>query len=181
MVDRNIIAVAVALALGIYGGAIGVQTYRLHAAQAELSEVRHALLVLSVERHILATNRNLPLKTVRQITLAGIECARLHGIDKRLLFATMHRESTFNPAALGSSNERGLMQITRTTAAELGLPWASAFDVTANICAGAAYLSQHVRDLGVVRGLLRYNGGGAPEYPSLVMAHYERLSKAITR
>ncbi len=178
MPDRKIIAL-VAAAAGVYGVTIGVQTYRVHALQAQLSEVTSALLVLTIERHILATNRKLPLQTARRITLAGIECAHVYNIDKMLLFATMHRESNFNPSAVGEANERGLMQITRTTAAEIGLPWDKAFDVTANICAGASYLSQHVRDRGVVRGLLRYNGGGTPEYPALVMAHYESLSQAV--
>lgn len=180
MVDRKIVALIAATA-GFYGVTIGVQTYRMHAAQANLSEARQALLVLTIERHIFAANRNLSLKTARQITLSGIECARTYDIDEMLLFATMQRESTFNPSAVGSANERGLMQITRTTAAEIGLPWAKAFEVTANICAGASYLSQHVRDRGVIRGLLRYNGGGTPEYPSLVMAHYQSLSQAVSR
>lgn len=175
MVDRKILAMVFAVSVALYGGTIGIQTYRVHALEAQLSEATSALLVLTIERHILAANRKLPLKTTRRITLAGLECARIYSIDPMLLFATMHQESTFNPSAVGSANERGLMQLTRTTAAEVGLSWDNAFDVTANTCAGAAYLAHHVRERGVERGLLRYNGGGAPEYPALVMARYQPL------
>lgn len=174
--SRNII-VAVVVVLCLLGGALGVQTQRVHSLQAQRAALTEALLVFAIERHILKNNPRLNVDTARRITLAGIECARLHGLDRMLLFATMHQESTFDPRAVGPAGERSLMQLTRTTAAEVGLPWQNAFDITANTCAGAAYLAQHVRERGVERGLLRYNGGGAPQYPALVMARYQPLTR----
>lgn len=174
--DKSIV-VAVVVVLCSLGGALGVQTQRLHAVQADRAALTEALLAFAIERHILKHNPRPHVDTARRITLAGLECSRLYNLDKMLLFATMHQESTFNPRAIGPAGERGLMQITRATAAEVGLPWQKAFDITANICAGAAYLAQHVRERGVERGLLRYNGGGARGYPALVLARYQPLSQ----
>jgi soluble lytic murein transglycosylase-like protein len=100
----------------------------------------------------------------------------MYNLDPMLLFATMRQESNFNPRAVGAAGERGLMQITETTAVDLGLQWRDAFDVIANTCAGASYLARHVHERGVHDGLLRYNGGGEPSYPRLVMAHYQDWS-----
>lgn len=180
MIKISIPALAVASILA-YAAVIGAQFQQIHSLRTQRDQLADALMVLSIERHILGANRQLSIKTARRITLAGIECARIHEIDRMLLFATMHRESHFNPKAVGEANERGLMQLTRTTASEVGLSWDNAFSIDANICAGATYLARHVRERGVERGLLRYNGGGAPEYPALVMARYQQLSKWVSQ
>lgn len=176
--ERKILAVAV-LVIVICGAVIGVQSYRIQASNEEAALNAWALRVFVVTSYIQDHNRKLSAKTARRIALAGFECARLYRLDPILLFALMQQESTFNPQAVGAAGERGLMQLTRTTAGEVGLSWDDAFRVPANTCAGAAYLAQHVSERGVERGLLRYNGGGAPEYPALVMARYQPLSKLI--
>lgn len=170
---KTIIAVA-ALSAGLLS-ALVYQGQRMADVVRDRDGLKQDILVYSVERMILTANRRLDPRVSMQVAVAGLECARLHDLDPMLLFATMKQESNFNPRAVGASGERGLMQITETTAATLGLPWAQAFDVIANTCAGASYLARHVRERGVHRGLLRYNGGGEPRYPLLVMAHYQPI------
>lgn len=154
-------------------GLISIQNYQIDDLRHERAEVDRDMLVFIVERRILASNRRLSLEVSQRIAIAGLECAKRYNLDPLLLFATMQQESNFNPRAVGSSGERGLMQIARPTAADIGLRWQDAFDVTANTCAGAAYLARHVHERGVHDGLLRYNGGGEPRYPLLVLAHYQ--------
>lgn len=178
--ERKILAVAV-LVIMICGAVIGVQSYRIQSLNEEAALNTWALRVFIVTSYIQDHNRKLSAKTARRVALAGFECARIYRLDPILLFALMQQESTFNPQAVGAAGERGLMQLTRTTAGEVGLSWDDAFRISANTCAGAAYLAQHVSERGVERGLLRYNGGGAPEYPALVMARYEPLVKWVSQ
>jgi soluble lytic murein transglycosylase-like protein len=159
-------------------GVISIQHVQLADMRQARADVDSDMLVFVIERHILASNRQLPLSVSRRIAVAGIECAKAYNLDPLLLFATMQQESNFNPRAIGSIGERGLMQISRTTAGDIGLPWKASFDVLANTCAGASYLSQHVQARGVHDGLLRYNGGAAPDYPLLVLARYQTLNGA---
>lgn len=179
MIERKIIALAVMVVV-VCGAIIGVQCYQIQSLQKERAALTDVLVVLSFERHILGANRQLSVNTARRIALAGIECARLYDLDRMLLFATMYQESNFNPRAVGPANERGLTQLTRGAASAVGLSWDKAFDIDANTCAGAAYLARHVHERGVERGLLRYNGGGAPGYPALVLARYEQISKSVS-
>lgn len=178
--ERIILAPAV-LVVCVCSAVIGVQTDRIHSLQEEAALNTLALRTFVVTSYIQDHNRKLSAKTARRIALAGFECARFYRLDPILLFALMQQESTFNPQAVGDAGERGLMQLTRTTAGEVGLSWDDAFRIPANTCAGAAYLAQHVSDRGVERGLLRYNGGGAPEYPALVMARYQPLSNLVSQ
>lgn len=140
--------------------------------QVENVRLKQDLTVYAFERKILTANRYLDPAVSLSIAVAIPACAELSDLDPWLLFATMKRESNFNPRAIGAGLERGLMQIRKSTAAEIGLAWGEAFDVTANTCAGASYLAHHVRERGVHAGLLRYNGGGEPRYPALVLANY---------
>lgn len=181
MSERKSLALVFAISAVLCATAIATQTYRVQALKADVAELTEALLVFTIERHILSVNRRLSINTSRRITLSGLECARAYGLDPMLLFATMHQESTFDPQAIGPAGERGLMQLTRDTATEIGLPWRDAFDVSANTCAGAAYLAQHISARGIERGLLRYNGGGAPGYPAMVMARYQPLPAMPTK
>jgi soluble lytic murein transglycosylase-like protein len=173
MQKRIIIGYVLAVVLG---GLATSQHHEILRLQSARESADQNMLVFVVERQILATNRRLSLSDSRTIAIAGLECAKMYNLDPMLLFATMRQESNFNPRAVGAAGERGLMQITETTAVDLGLQWRDAFDVIANTCAGASYLARHVHERGVHDGLLRYNGGGEPSYPRLVMAHYQDWS-----
>lgn len=169
------------LMLCLLAAALGVSHANAARLEAENAALRAATETLFVEAEIAHTNRRLPRAVVRRIVAAGFACSAEHGIDPFLLFAAMQQESHFNPQAVGAAGERGLMQILRTTAGDLGLQWERAFDVQANTCAGAAYLASHVRARGIENGLRRYNGGGDPHYDSRVLARYAALTNREPR
>jgi soluble lytic murein transglycosylase-like protein len=153
-------------------GKVAGQDEQIRQLQADGDSLRRDMLVYGIERQVLTSNRRLKPAVTLQIAVAIVECSKINALDPWLLFATMKQESRFNPQIIGAVGERGLMQIRRGTAADLGLAWDEAFNITANTCAGAAYLSRHVRERGMHAGLLRYNGGAEPRYPNLVLAHY---------
>ena len=173
---RKIIFILITLIIiAAFTGVIFAQRSTVHQLRADIESLKRDILVLAFERQILTTNRQLKPAVSLQIAVAILECADLYELDPRLLFATMKQESHFNQQAIGSTGERGLMQIAKNTAGDIGLPWQEACDITANTCAGAAYLARHVHERGVLAGLLRYNGGGELRYPQYVLAHYPAM------
>ena len=94
-----------------------------------------------------------------------------YGVDPRLLWQVIRRESRFDPAAVGAAGEIGLMQVTEPAARE----WAAAagrpdfevndlFDPDINVRAGAWYLARALgrwsdRDEPAVFALAEYNAG----------------------
>jgi membrane-bound lytic murein transglycosylase F len=66
------------------------------------------------------------------------EAAQRHGFDWRLISALIYQESHFDPEALGPSGALGLMQLTPTTAAALGVR--DPLDPRQNVEAGVRYL-----------------------------------------
>jgi soluble lytic murein transglycosylase len=99
------------------------------------------------------------------------EAAARHGIDPHLLKALVWRESAFHPDKIGTSGERGLMQVGEAAARD----WAKAervetftptdlFDPHTNTSAGAWYLARALerwkdRDRPEVFALAEYNAG----------------------
>ncbi len=99
------------------------------------------------------------------------EAAKKRGVDPLLIKAVIWRESRFDPSKIGTSGERGLMQIGEAAARD----WATAhkievfvyadlFDARTNIDAGAWYLSRALerwkdRDYPVSFALAEYNAG----------------------
>jgi len=80
------------------------------------------------------------------------------GVPVDILTAIVHVESGGNRYAIGSSGEKGLMQLMPGTATELGV--VNPFDPLENIRAGAKYLSQQYKSTGNWRdALAKYNGG----------------------
>jgi soluble lytic murein transglycosylase len=100
-----------------------------------------------------------------------VAAARKHRVDPALVKAVVWRESRFDPAALGTKGERGLMQIMERTGGE----WASAtrepmfstatlLDPERNIDCGSWYLAKLLRryqktDDPVPYALADYNAG----------------------
>ncbi len=69
------------------------------------------------------------------------EAAATYGVRAEIIRAIITVESSWNPNAQNpGSSARGLMQITRAAAQDVGVPHEELFDPRTNIMAGAAYL-----------------------------------------
>lgn len=109
-------------------------------------------------------------------------CAQRHAVEPQLVLAVMQQESYFSPRAVGEHGERGLMQLTFTTATELGVPWDEAFDIPTNVCAGTRYLADLVARFGAPEiAAQHYNGGGDPLYAMRVSRHLLRIAREFPR
>lgn len=80
-----------------------------------------------------------------------LQMGRKHGVDPSLISAVIWKESRFDPAAVGTKEEIGLMQITEAAAAEWALaerlpmpPRADLFDPRMNVDVGAWYLARAI-------------------------------------
>ena len=62
-----------------------------------------------------------------------------HGLDWKLVAAVIYQESQFNPRARSHTGVRGLMQVTRRTAAEMGIT--NRLDPAQSVWAGVKYLA----------------------------------------
>lgn len=80
------------------------------------------------------------------------------GVDPVLVKAVIEQESNWNPGAVGTSGERGLMQLMPGTAREVGVK--DSFDPAQNIEGGVAYLAKQLKRFGDVGlALAAYNAG----------------------
>jgi hypothetical protein len=95
------------------------------------------------------------------IVAAGVR----NGVDPVLLYAIMHRESSFHTSAISPKGARGLMQLMPGTAARFGVR--NIFDPAQNIEGGARY----------VRFLLDYFGGDV----RLALAGYNAGEGAVDK
>ena len=94
-----------------------------------------------------------------------VEAGTRNGVDPVLLYAIMHRESSFKPGAVSPKGARGLMQLMPATAARFGVR--NIFDPAQNIEGGARY----------VRFLLDYFGGDV----RLALAGYNAGEGAVAK
>ena len=101
------------------------------------------------------------------------DAARKHGLDPLLVTAIVWRESAFDPSKVGTSGERGLMQVGEAAAQD----WAAAekiedfaptdlFDAKTNLEVGTWYLKKALerwkqKDDAVPFALAEYNAGHA--------------------
>jgi soluble lytic murein transglycosylase-like protein len=67
-----------------------------------------------------------------------VSAGRRHGVDPILLYAIMHRESSFKRGAISHKGARGLMQLMPATARRFGVE--SIFDPAQNIEGGTRYM-----------------------------------------
>ena len=154
-----------------YGSEIqGVRNAHL---ESESRNVQLAEKVVELHREVLRERmiqrvmRIRPKAPARQIVDSTLKWSDFYGVSPVLVLAVQEQESHYDVRAIGPYGERGLMQISRSTAPRLGLPWNQAFDIDKNIEAGVKYLSWHLAKFGNERkALVRYNGGET--YPSLV-------------
>ena len=154
-----------------YGSEIqGVRNAHL---ESESRNVQLAEKVVELHREVLRERmiqrvmRVNPKAPAERIVDSVLRWSDRFEVSPVLVLAVIEQESHYNIWAVGPYGERGLMQISKSTAPRLGLNWNQAFDVDKNIQAGVKYLSWHLAKFGNERkALVRYNGG--EEYPKLV-------------
>ena len=101
----------------------------------------------------------------QQVDRIIVEAGARNGVDPVLLYAIMHRESSFKAGAVSPKGARGLMQLMPGTAARFGVR--NIFDPAQNIEGGARY----------VRFLLNYFGGDV----RLALAGYNAGEGAVDK
>ncbi len=103
--------------------------------------------------------------------------ARRAGLDPQLVLAVIQHESAFRKYAISTAGARGYMQVMPFWTRLLRSPESDLFHLRVNLRFGCVIL-RHYLDLesgDVFRALGRYNGSlGQPEYPSAVMAAWNR-------
>ena len=141
--------------------------------ESESRNVQLAEMIVELHRDVLKERmiqrvmRIRPKAPAREIVNSVLKWSDYYNVSPVLSLAVIEQESHYDVRAIGPYGERGLMQISKSTAPRLGLPWNQAFDIDKNIEAGVKYLSWHLAKFGNERkALVRYNGGG--EYPKLV-------------
>lgn len=89
---------------------------------------------------------------------ALMRAAARHGVDQRLVWFLAARESALRPQAVSRRDAVGVMQLTATTATDLGV---DRFDTAQNIEGGVAYLRRMLDTFGGDRALAlaAYNAG----------------------
>jgi soluble lytic murein transglycosylase-like protein len=123
-----------------------------------------------------------PRARVDQIADTIQACAQQYAVEPQLVLAVMQQESYFDHKAVGSHGERGLMQLTFTTARALGVRWDEAFDIETNVCAGAKLLANLVARFGdPEKAAQHYNGGGDPLYAMRISRHLLRIAREFPR
>ncbi len=136
------------------------------------------------------------------MTRTIVDESQAHGLDPIFVMAIIATESSFNPLALGSVGEIGLMQIRPETAEwsanKQGLPWIGPMGLknpVVNVKLGVAYMawlrsemgpyseryvSAYNMGPGAVRRLIAQNVKPA-EYRARVLANYETFYKQIPK
>lgn len=158
-----------------------IQIHRaLHEAESAYINKLHGRLERAALRAYI--HRVNPRAAADAITESIQTCARRYEVEPQLVLGVMQQESHFNHLAVGGAGERGLMQLTYTTATELGVDWNEAFDIETNVCAGTRYLAALVVRFGAPeRAAQHYNGGGDPFYAMRVSRHLLRIAREFPR
>ncbi len=173
-------AVVVAIGLGLVQTANALKAKRMlvevQAQQVAADEREQRILDWIVER-----NPEASIKDFSGLPRMLLQQTREAGIDYRIVLALIDKESQFNPRAVGTSGEIGLMQILPSTAAPiakaLGITWSPPVkksgavgylsygtlgDTRSNVRIGLAYLKDQVNRFGQSPEALRaYNRGEA--------------------
>lgn len=83
-----------------------------------------------------------------------------YGIRPELIDAIIQKESGGNATARNpTTSARGLMQVTKAAAADVGADWDSLDDPALNVDAGTAYLALMVGEFGEYDGVRAYHAG----------------------
>lgn len=101
--------------------------------------------------------KNTPLYKKYQSPIAN--ASTKYGLDKALISAVIHAESSFNPHAISKVGAQGLMQLMPTTAKYLGVK--KPMNVNDNIDGGSRYLKKLLSQFGgnIEHATAAYNAG----------------------
>jgi hypothetical protein len=109
------------------------------------------------------------------------EVAAANGVPPALVDAVVRIESRYDPAAVGSIGEIGLMQVRPKTAALLGFEGSSAelAEPTTNLRYGVGYLARAWRlaDGNLCRALMKYRAGHGSDRMSALSIEYCRRAR----
>jgi hypothetical protein len=112
---------------------------------------------------------------------AIVQEAAAHGVPPALVDAVVRIESRYNPAAVGSVGEVGLMQVRPKTAALLGFQGSPAdlAEPGTNLRFGVGYLAKAWRLAGgdLCRALMKYRAGHQSETMSALSVEYCRRAR----
>jgi Transglycosylase SLT domain len=110
-----------------------------------------------------------------------VQEAAAHGVPPALVDAVVRIESRYDPAAVGSVGEVGLMQVRPKTAALLGFRGSPAelAEPQTNLRYGVAYLAKAWRLAGgdLCRALMKYRAGHGSETMSALSIEYCRRAR----
>ncbi len=115
----------------------------------------------------------------RYLTIIQYEAVRA-GLDPQLVLSVITIEGKFNKYAIGTSGERGMMQVMPFWLRDIGASDQNLFDVQTNIRYGCTILRYYMlRENGdTTRALARYNGAlklpNYAGYPARVFAAYNK-------
>ncbi|MFN8769690.1 MAG: transglycosylase SLT domain-containing protein [Neisseriaceae bacterium] len=115
----------------------------------------------------------------RYLTIIQYEATRA-GLDPQLVLSIITVEGQFNKYAIGTSGERGMMQVMPFWVTQIGDPNQDLFDVQTNIRYGCTILRYYLqKEHGkLTRALARYNGAlklpNYAGYPNKIFNAYNR-------
>lgn len=171
--------------------AVGLHNFVAEELQSERTRVESAFAQLAgLKREVTRLKMHEYIRTVTapgqpchqrdvqstRIVDAVLRAATTTGLEPELILAKLRIESCLNPRAVSSSGARGLAQIVRSTAAELGLPWHRAFEIEPSVLFGAIYLKRQLDKTGNVYDALgRYNGWDDKQFPAKVLKVHAAL------
>jgi soluble lytic murein transglycosylase-like protein len=118
----------------------------------------------------------------RYLTIIQYEATRA-GLDPQIVLSVITVEGKFNKYAIGSSGERGMMQVMPFWVEQIGTKDQDLFDVQTNIRYGCTILRYYLQleNGDLTRALARYNGAlkltNYAGYPDKVYAAYNRYWK----
>ena len=109
------------------------------------------------------------------------EASDIYGVPFLVIKAVIATESGFNPnAEAGTTSARGLMQITKAAAIDVGVEHSQLFDPKINIFAGTKYLAMQIKECGLAGGIRAYyEGAGNRRKNSDLDPHNDRPDRAL--
>lgn len=145
---------------------------------AEIHALKREQRRMRLEAYIRQVNPEAPAE---EIVGAVLRAEMETGIEATWLLAKIKQESYFDPDAVSRTGCRGLAQICRAAAQDVGLQEDQAFEVEANVLAGARYLRLLLdRTRGNLRrALVRYNGNDDPHFVQKIERHRERMLQVV--
>ncbi len=169
--ERNAYKLALRMSMGVTDLALDQLHHTIETterAQSEINVLKRELLYVKMVDRVRLINYKAPAE---RIVAAVFKAAEATDLSPVLILSKLEVESHYNHKAISSTGARGLAQIVKSTAAELGLPWEQAFNIELSVLHGARYLKSRIEKAGSVKsGLDAYVGFSDPDYPYKVFS-----------